>query len=87
VQVLYKKKKIGVAKVEYQIEYEEKITKNNKIIIKVNNEEDGNNIADELYDRAKEYNHPDCIFEDLDSMGVEIVDIYEGAETCEYEVQ
>jgi hypothetical protein len=72
---------------KYQIEYEEKITKINTITIKVDNEEDGNDIIDQLYDKAEGYDHPDCIFEDLDDMGVEIIDICEGAETCEYEIQ
>ena len=44
-------------------------------------------IVGELYDKAKEFYHPDCIFDELHDRGIKIVEICDGAETCEYEIQ
>ena len=46
-----------------------------------------NDIADELYDKARNFNHPDDIFASLGDMGVKVVETCEGAEECEYEIQ
>lgn len=42
---------------------------------------------DKLYDGVKEFDHPDCIFEELHTMGVKILETCKGAENCEYEIQ
>lgn len=71
----------------YTIKYEEIVRRINSVTIGVENENDGEEIADKLYDRVKEFDHPDCIFEELHDMGIKIIETCKGAETCEYEIQ
>jgi len=72
---------------KYTIEYEEIVRRINSIIIDVDNEEEGEKVADVLYDKASEYDHPDCIFDDLKDMGIQVIETCEGTEECEYEIQ
>ena len=72
---------------KYEIEYTETIKKCNTVTIEVESEEQGEEIADELYEQARNYNHPDDIFYDLRGMGVEVLERCEGAEECEYEIE
>ena len=72
---------------KYEIEYEEIIRRINSVTIEVKDEDEGEDIADELYDKARNFNHPDDIFASLDDMGVKVVETCEGAEECEYEIQ
>lgn len=72
---------------KYVIEYEEKVRRINSITIEVNNEDQGEKIADKLYEEQENFDHPDCIFEELHSMGIKILGTLEGAESCEYEIQ
>lgn len=71
---------------KYQIEYEETIKRINSITIKVENEDEGQNVADELCNKENSFVHPDAIVEALDDMGIKIVEICLGAEDCEYEI-
>ena len=72
---------------KYTIKYEETVRRINSVTIEVDNENDGEEIADELYDKAEEFDHPDCIFEELHDMGIKIIETCEGAGICEYEIQ
>lgn len=72
---------------KYTIEYKETVRRINSVTIEVNNENDGEEIADKLYNKAKEFDHPDCIFEELHDMDIKIRETCKGAETCEYEIQ
>lgn len=72
---------------KYEIEYTETVKRCNTIAIEVESEEQGEEIADELYEKARNYNHPDDIFCDLSEMGVKILERCEGAEDCEYEIE
>lgn len=72
---------------KYEIEYEETIKRINSVTIEVEDEDEGEDIADELYDRAIDFNHPGDIFAALSDMGVKVVETCEGAEDCEYEIQ
>ena len=72
---------------KYEIEYEETIRRINSVTIEVEDEDEGEDIADELYDKARDFNHPDDIFVSLSDMGVKVVETCEGAEECEYEIQ
>ena len=72
---------------KYEIEYEETIKRINSVTIEVEDEGEGGDIADELYDKARDFNHPDDIFVALNNMGVKVVETCEGAEECEYEIQ
>lgn len=72
---------------KYEIEYEETIKRINSVTIEVEDEGEGEDIADELYDKARDFNHPDDIFVALNNMGVKVVETCEGAEECEYEIQ
>ena len=72
---------------KYEIEYEETIKRMNSVTIEVEDEDEGEDIADELYDKARYFNHPDDIFVALNDMGVKVVETCEGAEDCEYEIQ
>ena len=72
---------------KYEIEYEETIKRVNSVTIEVEDEGEGEDIADELYDKARDFNHPDDIFVALNNMGVKVVETCEGAEECEYEIQ
>ena len=72
---------------KYEIEYEETIKRINSVTIEVEDEDEGEDIADELYDKARDFNHPDDIFVALNNMGVKVVETCEGAEDCEYEIQ
>lgn len=72
---------------KYEIEYEETIKRINSVTIEVEDEDKGEEIADELYDKARDFNHPDDIFEALNDMGVKVVETCDGAEDCEYEIQ
>lgn len=71
----------------YVIEYEEIIRRINSVTIEVEDKDKGEDIADKLYDRARDFNHPDDIFVALDDMGVKVVETCKGAEDCEYEIQ
>lgn len=71
----------------YEIEYTETVKKSNTVTIEVESEEQGEEIADKLYEKARNYNHPDDIFCDLREMGVKVLEICEGAEDCEYEIE
>ena len=72
---------------KYEIEYEETIKRINSVTIEVEDEGEGEDIADELYDKARDFNHPDDIFVALNNMGVKVVETCEGDEDCEYEIQ
>ena len=72
---------------KYEIEYEETIKRINSVTIEVEDEDEGEDIADELYDKARYFNHPDDIFVALNDMGVKVIETCEGAEDCEYEIQ
>ena len=72
---------------KYEIEYEETIKRINSVTIEVEDEDEGEDIADELYDKARDFNHPDDIFAALTDMGVKVVETCKGAEECEYEIQ
>lgn len=72
---------------KYVIEYEEKVKRINSITIEVSDENQGAEIANKLYEEQENFDHPDCIFEELHSMGVKILETCEGAEDCEYEIQ
>lgn len=72
---------------KYEIEYEETIKRINSVTIEVEDENKGEEIADELYDKTRDFNHPDDIFEALNDMGVKVIETCEGAEDCEYEIQ
>lgn len=72
---------------KYEIEYTEIIKKSNTVTIEVESEEQGEEIAEELYDKARNYDHPDDIFYDLREMGVKVLERCEGAEDCEYEIE
>lgn len=72
---------------KYEIEYEETIKRINSVTIEVEDEDEGEDIAAELYCEARGFNHPDDIFVALDNMGVKVVETCEGAEDCEYEIQ
>lgn len=72
---------------KYEIEYEEIIRRMNSVIIKVDNEDEGDEIADELYRRSHEFDNPDCIFDVINDLGVEVIETCEGDEECKYEIQ
>ncbi len=72
---------------KYVIEYEEKVKRINSITIEVSDENQGEEIADNLYEEQGKFDHPDCIFEELHTMGVKILETCKGAENCEYEIQ
>ena len=72
---------------KYTIEYEEIIKKINSVTIEVKDKNKGNEIADMLYEKQKQFYHPDDIFYAISNMGIKIVEINEGAENCEYEIQ
>lgn len=72
---------------KYEIEYEETIKRINSVTIEVNDEDEGEDIADKLYEKARDFNHSDDIFAALNDMGVKVVETCEGAEDCEYEIQ
>lgn len=72
---------------KYEIKYTETIEKLNTVSIEVESEERGEEIAEELYEKARHYNHPDDIFCDLNDMGVKVIEKCEGAEDCEYEIE
>ena len=71
---------------KYEIEYLETIKRYNTVTIDVENKEEGEKIADELYEKANKYDHPDDIFDDLSDMGAKVIERCEGAEECEYEI-
>ena len=72
---------------KYVIEYEETVRRINSVTIEVCDEYQGEEIADQLYNKQGNFDHPDCIFDELHSMGVKILETCEGAEGCEYEIQ
>lgn len=72
---------------KYEIEYEETIKRINSVTIEVEDKDEGEDVADELYDKARNFNHPDDIFVALNNMGVKVVETCEGDEDCEYEIQ
>lgn len=72
---------------KYEIEYTETVKRCNTITIEVESEEQGEEIAEELYGKARNYDHPDDIFCDLREMGVKVIGMCEGAEDCEYEIE
>lgn len=72
---------------KYEIEYEEIVRRINSVTIEVEDEDEGDEIAEELYDKARSFYHPDDIFAALDDMGIEVVETCEGAEDCTYEIQ
>ena len=71
---------------KYTIEYEETIKRTNSITIEVEDTDEGEDIANELYDLARRFDHPDDIFYAVSNMGYEVLDTCEGAEYCTYEV-
>jgi len=81
---LLRRRKINM---KYIIEYEETIRRINSVTIDVEDEKQGEKIADELSNKAKHYNHPDYILEDLWNMGIKVIEFCEGAEDCKYEIQ
>lgn len=73
---------------KYEIKYEEVIRRINSVTIEVEDEDEGEEIADELYDKARSFYHPDDIFDALYNMGVKkILETCKGAEDCTYEIQ
>lgn len=72
---------------KFTIDYEERISRVNSVTIEVENEEEGESIADDLYDLAVDWNHPDDILGVLGEMGKKVVERCDGAETAEYEIQ
>ena len=72
---------------KYTIEYEETVKRINSVSIEVEDEDEGEDIADELYDKTRDFYHPDDIFAALSDMGVEVVETCEGAEDVSYEIQ
>lgn len=72
---------------KYEIEYTETIKKCNTVTIEVESEEQGEEIADKLCEKARHYNHPDDIFCGLSDMGVKVIGKCEGAEDCQYEIE
>lgn len=72
---------------KYKIEYEERISRINSVTIEVDNEDEGESIADKLYDMADGWNHPDDIFCALSDIGKKVVERCEGADDAEYEIQ
>ena len=72
---------------KYEIEYEETIKRINSVTIEVEDKDEGEDVTDELYDKARYFNHPDDIFVALNDMGVKVIETCEGAEDCEYEIQ
>ncbi len=71
---------------KYKIEYEEIVKRINNVTIEVDDEEEGEEIADELAEGARDFYHPDDIFYALDDMGVKVLETCEGAEDCKYEI-
>ena len=71
---------------KYIIDYEEVIQKINSVTIEVEDEFEGDEIADKLEDNARNFKHPDDIFDALRDMGVEVIETCEGAEDCEYDI-
>ena len=71
---------------KYTIEYEEIVKRINEVTIDVDDEDEGEEIADELAEKARDFDHPDDIFDALDDMGVKVLETCEGAEDCEYEI-
>ena len=71
---------------EYTIEYEEVVKRINEVTIEVDNEDEGEEIADELAERTRGFDHPDDIFDALNDMGVKVLETCKGAEDCEYEI-
>lgn len=71
---------------KYTIEYVETVKKVNSVTIEVEDEDEGEEIADTLYDKARNFYHPDDIFAELDDMGVKVIETCEGSEDCEYEI-
>ena len=72
---------------KYTIEYEDTVKRINSVTIEVEDEDEGEDIADELYDKARDFYHPDDIFVALSDMRVEVVETCEGAEDVSYEIQ
>lgn len=72
---------------KYEIKYEETIRRINSVTIEVGDEDEGEDIADKLYGKARDFNHPDDIFATLNDMGIKVVETCKGAEYCEYEIQ
>ena len=70
----------------YKIYYEETIKRTNSVTVETDNEEQGEMITNKLNENASNYDHPDCIFEDLRSMNVDVIQTCDGAEECEYEI-
>lgn len=68
------------------VAYEEVITRRNLITIEVENEDQGELIENKIIENQTDYDHPDCIFEDLHSMNVEVAEVCQGAKECEYEI-
>ena len=72
---------------KFTIDYEERVSRVNSVTIEVENEEEGESIADRLCDVAYYWVHPDDIFSALGEMGKKVVERCDGAETAEYEIQ
>ncbi|EXG84466.1 hypothetical protein K413DRAFT_1207 [Clostridium sp. ASBs410] len=72
---------------KFTIDYEERVSRINSVTIEVEDEEEGEAIADELYDMADSWSHPDDIFGALGEIGKKVVERCEGAESAEYEIQ
>lgn len=72
---------------KYVIEYKETIKRINSVTIEVEDEDAGEDIADKLYEKAKDFTHPDDIFAEINDIGVKVIESCKGAESCEYEIQ
>ena len=71
---------------EYKIEYEETVKRVKEITIEVNNEEEGKEIADTLWDESDMYEKPKDIEVTLGMMGVKILEKNEKLERYKCEV-
>ena len=70
---------------KYEIEYEEVIRRINSVTIEVEDADEGEDVANELYDLSNRFDHPDDIFYALSNMGYDVLETCEGAEDCRYE--
>jgi hypothetical protein len=73
--------------VEYVIQYVETIKRTNSVTIEVENENRGEEIADELFNKQGNFDHPDDILYEINKMGVKIIETGRGYDLCEYEIE
>jgi hypothetical protein len=71
---------------KYKIEIKEIVSKYNVYTIEVENEEEGEEIAEALEQYVEDASHPDDIPHAFAVVGANLVEIVEGAEDAEYEM-